>query len=88
MTPSDTSAGYEEAMALARRMAYERDERFEQLKASEAEADRYRVALRYLADRDNWLGDPLGQTSTLHGHFTPYEMALRALSGKGEQDDA
>lgn len=37
------------------------------------------AALRYLADRENWLGDPLDQTSTLHGHFTPYELARAAL---------
>lgn len=43
-------------------------------------------ALAYLADPGNWLGDPLDQTSTLHGHLTPFEMARRALGQEG--DDA
>lgn len=41
-------------------------------------------ALAYLADPDNWLGDPLDQTSTLHGHFTPFELARRALGQEGD----
>lgn len=43
-------------------------------------------ALAYLADPGNWLGDPLDQTSTLHGHFTPFEMARMAL-GQEARDD-
>jgi uncharacterized protein YukE len=42
---------YEHAMELARRMAEERDERYEQLKAAEHERDRLRRALRTIADR-------------------------------------
>lgn len=39
--------------------------------------------LRYLADPENWLGDPFDQTSTLHGHFTPYELARDWLETHG-----
>jgi len=45
----------------------------------ETERDRYRRALAYLANRENWLGDPHSQESMLHGHDTPYELALAAL---------
>lgn len=41
---------YDEAMALARRIAAERDERFEQLKTAEAERDRYAKALAKIRD--------------------------------------
>jgi hypothetical protein len=47
---------------------------------AEASADdRQRTALEYLADPENWLGDPHSQEATLHGHDTPYELACRAL---------
>ncbi|MGA2455583.1 MAG: hypothetical protein ABSG93_18915 [Solirubrobacteraceae bacterium] len=42
--------------------------------------DPARAALEYLADPENWLGDPLSQESTLHGHDTPYELAVAALA--------
>jgi hypothetical protein len=45
----------------------------------------YEQALRILADPENWLGDPHDQSSTLHGHFTPFELAVASLSGENEQ---
>jgi len=38
------------------------------------------TALRYLADPENWLGDPHDQEATLHGHDTPFELAVMALT--------
>jgi hypothetical protein len=46
----------------------------------EAEVTRLRAELAFMADPANWLGDPYDQTSTLHGHFTPYEIAVHALA--------
>lgn len=36
-------------------------------------------ALLYLADEENWLGDPHAYGAPLHGHETPYELAVRVL---------
>lgn len=47
---------------------------------AEAAARDFAEALRYLTDPENWLGNPLRQQSTLHGHFTPYELARDALA--------
>jgi hypothetical protein len=41
-------------------------------------------ALAYLADPENWLGDPHDQTATLHGHDTPYELAVASLAARKE----
>jgi hypothetical protein len=43
-----------------------------------------REALAYLADPENWLGDPHDQAATLHGHDTPYELAGAALAAHEE----
>ena len=40
------------------------------------------TALRYLADPENWRGDPHAGNSTLLGHFTAYELAVDALGEK------
>ncbi len=48
-----------------------------------AELAECRKVLAYLADPENWVGNPHDQTSTLHGHFTPFELALAALSPEG-----
>jgi hypothetical protein len=53
----------------------------DQLASQLQEARRGRTALRYLADPDNWAGDPLAYGAPLLGHFTPYELAVRALGG-------
>ena len=42
--------------------------------------ERMRAVLVYLADPENWLGDPASQESTLYGHDTPWELAFRVLS--------
>lgn len=46
------SATYEDGLALARQMARERDQRFEQLLASEAEADRLRRENAWLREEN------------------------------------
>lgn len=51
----------------------------DQLNDVEREMARLRDTLEFLADPESWLGDPHDQTSTLHGHFTPFELACRAL---------
>ncbi len=43
------------------------------------ELARLRAALAYMADPENWAGDPHQITSHLHGHDTPYELARDAL---------
>lgn len=46
------------------------------LKQRLAEAEN---ALRILGDPENWQGDPHDQAATLYGHFTPFELARKAL---------
>lgn len=48
MGDSGASPDYESAMALARQMGRERDQRFQQLQRAEAERDRLREALAEL----------------------------------------
>jgi hypothetical protein len=44
----------------------------------------FEAALAYLADHESWQGDPHDQTATLHGHFTPFELARKALGADDE----
>lgn len=45
-----------------------------------ADYERLRDALRLLADRDNWQGDPFSHDAVLLGHFTPHELARVTLA--------
>lgn len=56
-TDADADTRYEEAMALARQMASERDARFEQLKASEVEADALRRVVARAKEHARQIGD-------------------------------
>lgn len=43
------------------------------------------AALKFLADPENWNGNPHDQTAILYGHFTPYELAVVALSAEDSE---
>ena len=75
-TPSISVA---EAVDMAQRAQKAEGRMAERLRVIDVERRHYKRALEYLTDRESWLGDPHSQESTLHGHDTPYELALAAL---------
>ena len=55
---------------------------------AEARVQVLEEVLRYLADPGSWLGDPHSQETWLHGHDTPFELAVAALASEGTPEEA